>query len=556
MQAPATLITASGRPLQLARELGRGGEGVVYAVAGERARVAKVYHRPPDARKQAKLAFMAAHAERGLLDYSAWPQETLHAARRGPPVGFLMQAVTQREAIHALYSPAQRRETHPELAWDFLLFVARNTAAAFAALHAHSHVLGDVNQGNVAVGTDSRVVLIDCDSFQVNAHGTVHLCEVGVGHFTPPELQGLPSFDTVVRTPNHDNFGLAVLLFHLLLGGRHPYCGVPLAHGVGDALEADIRAFRYAYAPDARRRGLGPPPRALPVDMLPPGLALMFERAFTEPGSRGARPTAQHWVDALDALRAAVRRCRRTPMHVYPMHLGDCPWCRLERQGVVHFLDPRMVLGCVDPAAFVAQAWARIDAVPAPPPVGMPHVAARTMRPAPVPPGLGRRHLFAFRSFAVAVVAAMLVASPQGWIFALIAGVLGWLLARSFAEEPRLRERARRRARLDAARLDARQAYDAARRDAGREGFAMHKARLAKARDRYLRLARDLRRSPQQRLRFAARRMALEAELRNGPAALEAYRREAGARLARHRPALEAAARRIAQAERDLAEIA
>jgi DNA-binding helix-hairpin-helix protein with protein kinase domain len=551
---PAALLTSAGTPLRLGRELGRGGEGAVYAVAGRDGQVAKVYHRPPDARKQAKLAFMAAHAERALLDYSAWPQETLHAARGGPPIGFLMQAVSRREAIHALYSPAQRRETHPELAWDFLLFVARNTAAAFAALHAHGHVLGDVNQGNVAVGGDSRVVLIDCDSFQVDARGTVHVCEVGVGHFTPPELQGVPSFDQVVRTPNHDNFGLAVLLFHLLLGGRHPYCGVPLAHGVGEALEADIRGFRYAFARDARRRGIAPPPRALPVGMLPPLLVAMFECAFTEPGARGARPTARQWVDALDAVRGGVRRCGRTAMHVHPAHLHACPWCALEREGVVHFLDPRMLHARVDPAAFVAQAWARIEAVAEPPLFGLPHVPARTMLAAPVPPGLGRRHLFAFRLLAVAVVAAMVAASPGGWIFALIAGVFAWSLARSFAEEPWRRERAHRRARLDVARREARALLDAARHDGGRDGFRLQKARLAHTRDRYLRLAREARRLRHHRARFAVRRMALEAELRAGAAALEIYSREASARIARHRPGLEAAARRIAQAERDLAE--
>ena len=49
--------------------------------------------------------------------------------------------------------------------------------------------MGDVNQNSFMVGRDSKVVLIDSDSFQINANGTLHLCEVGVSHFTPPELQ-------------------------------------------------------------------------------------------------------------------------------------------------------------------------------------------------------------------------------------------------------------------------------------------------------------------------------------------------------------------------------
>ncbi len=119
-----------------------------------------------------------------------------------------MAKVVNREPIHKLYSPAHRKQDFPKAAWDFLLYVARNTAAAFSTLHAQGHVIGDVNQGNVVVGADSKVTLIDCDSFQIRASNTLHLCEVGVPHFTPPELQGTSSFASTQRTENHDNFGL------------------------------------------------------------------------------------------------------------------------------------------------------------------------------------------------------------------------------------------------------------------------------------------------------------------------------------------------------------
>jgi DNA-binding helix-hairpin-helix protein with protein kinase domain len=554
VRGAATLVTARGRPLRLAAELGRGGEGAVYAIAGERGRVAKVYHRAPDARKQAKLAFMATHAEPALLDYSAWPQETLHAAPGGPAVGFLMESVASRAAIHAIYSPAQRREEHPGRAWDFLLFVARNTAAAFAALHAHGHVLGDVNQGNVIVGGDSRVVLIDCDSFQVNASGTVHICDVGVGHFTPPELQGIASFDAVVRTPNHDNFGLAVLLFHLLLGGRHPYCGVPLVGGAGEALEDDIRALRYAHARDAARRGLRAPPRAPSPAMLPARLASMFEAAFTETGARAVRPTARQWVDALDALRGELQRCARNRMHVHPAHVAACPWCALERDGVVHFIDPRAPQSRIDAVAFITETWARIDAVPPPPPVVMPCVAARALSAPPKSRDTaGARRLRAYRAVVIAGLVLLLAWAPQAWGFALLAAALAWSLAESFADAPRLRERARLRGALQRARQEAQALVDAAAREAGPVRFQAEKTRLARVREQYLAFARDARRSPRLRLRHAARRVAMEAALRNGASLLQGCRREAASRLAHHRSALDAAARRIAEAERDLA---
>ena len=302
-----SVVTAKGTVLQLARELGKGGEGSVYEVVGLSDQVAKLYHRAPDAKKQAKLSFMAATADAQLVSYAAWPQETLHSSRGGPVVGFLMPKVVGREPIHMVYSPAHRRQERPKAAWDYLLFVARNTAAAFETIHEHGHVLGDVNQGNVMVGGDSKVVLIDCDSCQVDARGTLHLCEVGVSHYTPPELQGLSSFDGVVRKANHDNFGLALLIFHLLFGGRHPYSGVPLRNGVGDALESDIKEYRHAYARAAQRRGFSPPPRSIHVEIFPDAVERMFHAAFTDTGTQGGRPTAKQWVAALDGVRATLR---------------------------------------------------------------------------------------------------------------------------------------------------------------------------------------------------------------------------------------------------------
>jgi DNA-binding helix-hairpin-helix protein with protein kinase domain len=53
--------------------------------------------------------------------------------------------------------------------------------------------VGDINPGNVVVSQQAVVKLIDSDSFQVALDGRVFRCEVGVAHFTPPELQGNPS---------------------------------------------------------------------------------------------------------------------------------------------------------------------------------------------------------------------------------------------------------------------------------------------------------------------------------------------------------------------------
>ena len=101
-----------------------------------------------------------------------------------------MPKVSGKEPIHMIYSPAHRRQRYPSLCVDFLPTL-RAHCFIFATVHEHGHVVGDVNQNSFMVGRDSKVVLIDSDSFQINANGTPYLCEVGVSHFTPPELQNL-----------------------------------------------------------------------------------------------------------------------------------------------------------------------------------------------------------------------------------------------------------------------------------------------------------------------------------------------------------------------------
>ncbi len=488
MVSTNSFLTGKGQLIQVGSELGRGGEGSVHAVLGDHKRVAKLYnyHHMPDGAKQSKLRVMAAAADDQLLTYAAWPVETLHKTHNGPVVGFLMPLVAGRAPVHTLYSPAHRRQDYPEVAWDFLLFVARNMAAAFAAIHSHGHVLGDVNQGNVMVGKDSKVVLIDCDSFQINSNGESHLCKVGVSHFTPPELQGLSSFDGVKRTSNHDNFGLALLIFHILFGGRHPYSGVPLRKGVADVLETDIKAFRYAYARDAQSRGIAPPPKCISLSLVPASIGAMFELAFTERGAQAARPTAQEWVSTLDALRTHLKRCAKIGMHIYPDHQDLCPWCALESHGIVYFIDLSLGFTTTANNFSLIQVWATINSMPAPSPVPMPNIASISVTPTPLPPGIDRAgQTIVVRVLVVCVAIGLFAAAPAAWLFIVIGAWIAWKLSGSFGESKRNAERTTRCAALDAARRDFNVLDSRAKQEIGSDRFAEKKQELTRLRDEY-----------------------------------------------------------------------
>jgi len=209
--------------------------------------------------------------------------------------------------------------------------------------------------------------LIDCDSFQIRDVDLWRLCEVGVAHFTPPDLQGA-SFRGVVRTPNHDAFGLAVLIFHLLFMGRHPFAG--RYGGRGDMpLEQAIREYRFAFGRNAAAVQMAPPPDALPLVSASDPMAALFERAFRAEGAgRGGRPSAAAWVAALDRLRGELTTCSVSRAHRYHKSLTtQCPWCAIERDGGPDFFASVIAAMQASAGGFDLQAvWAAIIAQPAP----------------------------------------------------------------------------------------------------------------------------------------------------------------------------------------------
>jgi len=363
-----TFCDLRGREAGLGRCLGRGGEGAVYSVPMRPAFVAKIYARRPDGPTGRKLAAMVQLGTEALAAVAAWPQDLLLDPRTGDPVGFLMPRVDGHREIHTLYGPTDRRSVFPDASWAFLVRVARNVAAAFDTVHQHGHVVGDVNQGNVVVSRKATVRLIDCDSFQITHLGRTYPCRVGVPLFTPPELHG-QRLEDVERTADHDRFGLAVLVFHLLYNGRHPYAGRHPERAV--PVEAAIQEGLFAFGREAARHGWQPPPFSLRLADVSPTVARLFELAFgPEAAAGGTRPSASEWVAALESLEGGLINCADDPRHVYLAAGGSCPWCRIEEEGGPSFFF--LPQGTASDAFDLASAWRAIEAVHSPGPAALP----------------------------------------------------------------------------------------------------------------------------------------------------------------------------------------
>src|SRR2546421_3957219 len=298
----------NGSFLQLGQELDAGGEGKIYSIIGEPRLVAKIYHKPT-AERTAKLDVMLAHPpddptrRQGHISI-AWPTERVLDSQNRC-VGFLMPYIDMNNSfpLLKLYNPQDRRKTMPGFSWRYLLRTARNFASILAALHKHGYVVGDLNESNILVTSTALVTLVDCDSIQVRGQHQVFRCTVGKPEYTPPELQGC-NFSRVERFPTHDSFALAVMIFLILMEGRHPFTGIWKGTDPPPTLDQNIKARNFPYANNSR---FLPPRHALPFNILPPSLQTLMRRSLTT--NRARRPSAGRWFHALHSLEDQLEVC-------------------------------------------------------------------------------------------------------------------------------------------------------------------------------------------------------------------------------------------------------
>ena len=398
---------STGELFTLARcaVVGTGGEARIFDI-GRDGLAAKIYHEAT-ADHAAKLGAMLAHppddpmAAQGYVSI-AWPCDLVQAADESHQVlGYLMPLVTEHHPSIGFYNPHVRRQQRPLAHYRYLVRIARNLAAVVRSVHERGYVIGDFNESNLLVSEKALVTLVDTDSFQVPdpVTGKIYRCRVGRPEFTPPELQGR-TFADVDRSVEHDRFGLAVLLFQLLMEGTHPFAGRFTGAGDPPTYEARIAAGHFPYGAD-KATPYEPMPWAPPIEMLPAALRQMFLRCFEEGHRQPAlRPDAAAWFEALDQTEHSLTTCSINEQHRFSPHLTICPWCERTRR-----------LGGSDPFPSRRAVQAGEHLPPPTPVADRAATARRSARPAPPQPEPWRFLRFAW------VAAPLLVLALAGWFW-------------------------------------------------------------------------------------------------------------------------------------------
>jgi len=223
-----------GQGVTLGKELAKGGEGAVFEIIG-RNEVCKIYHAHKlTLGRQQKMQLMLT---RRLTDPAiCWPQ-TLVLDRHKTFRGYVMSRAFGRPLAHSLFTPKPWLQKHSDWNRRRSVRLSISIVKHIMYLHQQNVLLGDINPLNILLKDEATQYLVDTDSYQIEGFP----CPVGTVNFTPPEIQGA-DFRTFLRSPEHELFAVATLIFMILMPGKSPY-----SHQGGESGYSNIKQMHFPY---------------------------------------------------------------------------------------------------------------------------------------------------------------------------------------------------------------------------------------------------------------------------------------------------------------------
>lgn len=359
---------------QLDKQIGAGGEGTVYTVAGAANLVLKVYQRPTSELEE-KLKYMVSHPAPKLVDQHnntimnlAWPRDVIYDSA-GQFAGYVMPRVAGGIEIFEIErgcTSAQAKVLFPNYTWRLNVLVARNLAAAVMILHQQNYIIGDMNCKNMLVNADGSINMLDTDSFDITdpAAGKHYKCCVGTEEYLAPELQGVNlSSSRMSFSTSTDDFALAIHIFRLLMNNRHPFTCRQLIQAQNSSPQNQLlQNVAQGKCPYIHKYPDFDIPLGAPTleEIVPDYIRQDFIRTFdyTETialARASGRTTAAQWLEDLKKLLRecdnSLVRCNQNLAHFYLRDKGACGMCKAQKRYDDFFSKPPKPVSPVPPAS-------------------------------------------------------------------------------------------------------------------------------------------------------------------------------------------------------------
>ncbi len=292
---------SSGREYALGEQVGQGGGGRVFAVAG-----ADLVCKLPDPTKvdlDEALARVRHFAQSPVGPPAVAVLEAVSESKGGRPVGFVMKRVQSARALGWYFEEAAREEAGLDLDFPDLVRLAARLCRGVDVFHRAGVVIADFHDKQVLVDRRGDVHFLEPDGWELGLRirGVYRWLRSGVGvyDYAPPEHQNA-GFGATDRSVESDRWALAVLVWQLLKGGVFPHqvCGDGVC---GPDPTELVRDGIFPHDPQARLpAGFAAADEVRPFAELPPEVRRLFLRCFVA-GAKdaGERPTAEEWAGAL-----------------------------------------------------------------------------------------------------------------------------------------------------------------------------------------------------------------------------------------------------------------
>ncbi len=328
------------KSVELGNEIASGGEGSVYDVQGNDAVVAKIYNshsRTSEREKklrviiEKKLPFKEVYNKKIAL-----PLDILYD-ENGAFAGYVMPKINGKPIKTTIFSKKRIEKSFPNLSRIDLVDICISFLEQIKYLHSKNMLIGDINPNNMLIDTTdpTKTWLIDCDSFQVDDLP----CPVGTDAFTPPNLQG-KNFKNTLRNKEDEYFSMAIMLFMILMPGKHPYSQID-----GSSPDQNIKTMNFPYPFEQGEK----------MDNVPKGywgviwthFTRRLRETFYETFKLNKRFPPHHWIDVLKKYRYSIEQGYYTN-DIYPAYykpLGkdivtqECAGCGITIEISKRYLD-------------------------------------------------------------------------------------------------------------------------------------------------------------------------------------------------------------------------